>query len=147
SAQRYSGPASPWHSADPEPHSGSLSSRWSVYRAPSAPAERVRATDRAATGSQSLEQLPGLGARVLWGALQLGEALFQKLRFWRVGLANLLDDLVKRHGFTGHGRAVGVVVQKHLGPLQAALRRLDLDLRFFRAAAKPEKGHEDYPNP
>src|SRR5205807_9216096 len=97
-------------------------------------------------GSQLLEQLPGLAAQVLWRALQIGEALFQKQRFARVGLANLLDNLVKRHGFTAHGHALGVVVQNHLGSLQAALR-LDLDRRLFPAAAKPEKGAEDDPNP
>src|SRR5215469_5869048 len=96
------------------------------------------ATDRVASGSQLLEQFAGLGAAVGWRAFQIREALFQDRRSLWVGLANLLDDLLKRRGFTAHGHALGVVVQNHLGPLQATLR-LDLDRRGFPAAAKPEK--------
>src|SRR5581483_11184904 len=52
----------------------------------------------------------------------------------------------KRFDFTAHRHAVGVVIQDPPGPLQAALR-LDLDRRTCPAAAKPEKCHEDDPNP
>src|SRR5262245_13841610 len=86
--------------------------------------------------SQLLEQRAGLVARVLGRALQIGKALFQNRRFLRVGLANLSDDFLKCRGFTAHGRAAGVVVQDHFGPLQAALR-LNLDRRGpFAAAAR-----------
>src|SRR5690349_6972922 len=103
--------------------------------------------DGVATGSQLLEQLAGLGPEVAGRAFQIREALFQDRRFWRVGLANLLDDLRKRHGFTAQGHALGVVVQNHLGPLQAALR-LDLDRPASRAAApKAGEGQDDHPNP
>src|SRR5262249_5906925 len=107
-----------------------------------------KATDRVASGSQFLEQLASLDAAVAWRAFQIREALSQDRRFLRVGLANLLDDLLKRHGFTAHGHALGVVVQNHFGPLQAALR-LDCGRRAFPspAAPKPQKGHEDDPNP
>src|SRR5262249_34366539 len=99
-------------------------------------------TRTVATGSQFLEQLAGLGAGVVWRAFQIREALFQDRRFLRVGFANLLDDLVKRHGFTPHAHALGVVVQNHFGPLQAALR-LNLGSVFpSPAAPKPEKRHE-----
>src|SRR5262245_61811653 len=85
--------------------------------------------------SQLLEQRPGDAAAVLWRALQVGETLFQDRRFLRVGLADLRDDLLERDLFTAHGHAVGVVVQDHLGLLDAALR-LDRDRRrLFSAAA------------
>src|SRR5262245_54823242 len=79
-------------------------------------------TLRACTGSQLLEQRAGFVARVFWRAFEIGEALFENRGFLRISLANLGDDLFKRRGLTAHLDAVvSVVVQDHLGLLEAAL--------------------------
>src|SRR5262245_56851891 len=98
-------------------------------------------------GSQLIEQLAGLGAAASRRAFQVREALFQDRRFLRVGLANLLDDLLKRHGFTAQGHALDVVVQNHLGLPQTDFR-LDLDRRTSPAAApQPAEGQANHPHP
>src|SRR5438874_407571 len=141
----------------------SLSSRWTTRRRGRGPLRRLpsRAAISGGTRSSSVGwsalRRVGQSRSTGWRTVEMPAGFstttrcssrWRKFNGCRGGLANLHDDLVKRHGFAAHGHALGVVVQDHLGPLQAALR-LDLALRASSATPKPEKGHgdDDHSNP